>query len=90
MMARSAVLEEAFECSAAVEDLGCDENSDDDDGAPPPPPEALVATARVQQGQTAATYTIERIATVQRYHAVVWGRSSDAMIMRREEAIGVR
>lgn len=63
----------AMECerSATLEEIGvCDdaENSDgDEDGlAPPPPPEAVVATARVQQGQTAATYTIERIATVQR------------------------
>ena len=60
----------AMECDVASSSMLRDEidlEDDDDSGGDIPPPVAAVATSTVQQGQTAATFTIERPATIARF-----------------------
>ncbi len=53
---------EAFACVAELDD-----EAEDDEAVPMPPPAATVATSTVQQGETAATYIIERPANIARF-----------------------
>lgn len=72
-MSRSRGMERAMPAAAMLRsaevaeiDARASYSDEDDDEAESPMPEAVVATASVQQGQTAATYTIAHPASIAR------------------------